>query len=99
MNRVTTAYPLARRVLQSEIEGEKRKRILAVIAAFHDEGVQPSLREIAIRAKVARGTRKQHRHLLALLRRLEEDGHLEIRWATRVEQELKKTNTYKVLIE
>lgn len=69
------AYPLTRRVLAAEIEGTKRKRVLAVIAAYQDEGHAPSVREIATRAKLRKPM------LLALLRRLEEDGLLRVEWA------------------
>ena len=72
-----TNYPRARRVLTADIEGGKRKRVLAVIAAYQDEGDEPSVREIATRAKL-RGVPM----LLALLRRLEADGLLRVEWAT-----------------
>ncbi len=74
-------YPLARRVLAADIEGAKRKRVLAVIAAYHDEGLKPSVREIAVRAKLRRGARDVPT-LLTLLRRLEADGLLRVEWAT-----------------
>jgi hypothetical protein len=70
-------YPVARRVLAAPIEGTKRKRVLAVIAAYQDEGHQPSVREIARRAKVKRGPHET----LALIARLERDGLLRVQWA------------------
>jgi hypothetical protein len=70
-------YPLARRVLAADVEGSKRKRVLAVIAAYLDEGYAPSVREIAERAKVP-GARSRIPRTLALLRRLEADGLLRI---------------------
>ena len=73
-------YPLARRVLAADIEGRKRKRVMAVIAAFQDEGHAPSCREIAERAKLPRGGRDVWL-LLGLLRRLEADGLLQVTWA------------------
>ena len=74
-------YPLARRMLAADIEGAKRKRVLAVIAAYHDEGHAPGVREIAERAKLGRGAHDVPT-LLALLRRLEADGLLLVEWAT-----------------
>lgn len=74
------AYPLTRRVLAAQIEGTKRRRVLAVIAAYCDEEHQPSVREIAKRAKVARSLRDS-RQAIALIRRLESDGLLRVEWA------------------
>jgi DNA-binding MarR family transcriptional regulator len=91
-NRMQT-YPLARRVLAADIEGRKRKRVLAVIAAYLDEGHAPSVREIAVRSKLRRGTRDVPT-LMALLRRLEEDGLLRVERSTPPAR-----NRYEVLID
>jgi len=74
-------YPLLRRVLAADIQGAKRKRVLAVIAAYHDEGHAPSLREIAERAKLRQG-KGAVPILMALLRHLEADGLLRVDWAS-----------------
>ena len=76
-------YSLARRVLAADVEGGKRKRILAVIAAYQDEGHAPSVREIGARAKLTRPDgHVKRRAVLLLLQRLEADGLLRVEWAT-----------------
>lgn len=82
------AYPLARAVLAADIEGAKRKRILAVIAAYHDEGREPSVREVASRAKV-----RNIPTALALIRLLEADGLLRVEWA-----QPPSRNVYEILL-
>lgn len=72
-------YPLAYAVLRLPMEGQKRRKVLASIAAFHDEGHQPALREIIKRAGLTRGIKEADR----LLKRLEADGYLRIEWAPR----------------
>ena len=86
------AYPLARLVLEADIEGAKRRRVLAVIAAYRDEGHAPSLREIADRAKLCQRKRAVPT-LMALLRRLEADGLLRVDWASPLAR-----NKYRVLL-
>ena len=51
-----------------------------MIAAHLDEGSAPSVREIAVRAKLPRGKRDVML-CVALLRRLEADGLLHVEWA------------------
>jgi len=87
------SYPLLRRVLAADIEGAKRKRVLAVIAAYHDEGHAPSVRKIASRAKLPASRRDAGRVAIALLRRLEADGLVRIDWATSPAR-----NRYEVLL-
>jgi DNA-binding PadR family transcriptional regulator len=87
-------YPLARRVLAAPIEGRKRKRLLAVIAAYQDEGYAPSVREIGTRAKVLRAGKPHVPTVLVLLRRLEADGLLRVKWANAG----KARNRYEVVI-
>lgn len=77
------SYPLARRVLAADVQGGKRKRVLAVIAAYHDECHAPSITEIATRAKIAGASRNARaRMTLGLIRRLEADGLLRVEWAS-----------------
>ena len=70
-------YPTARRVLKAEMKGVRHRRVLAVIAAYQDEGHAPSLREIAKRAKVQDWGTAQ-----ALIRSMERDGLVRVEWAT-----------------
>ena len=96
MSAAAQSYPLARRVLAADIEGRKRKRVLAVIAAYEDEGHAPSVREIAVRAKLVRSDGRPAIHLaLAVLRRLEADGLLRVTWA----QPGRARNRYEVLLD
>ena len=79
----TQTYPLARRVLAADIDGSKRKRVLAVIAAYHDEGREPTVRDIGRRAKLVRADgHVKAKLVLMLLQRLEADGLLRVEWAT-----------------
>jgi DNA-binding MarR family transcriptional regulator len=64
------AGPLFRRACQVPVEGRKRRKLLALVAAHHDAGHDPSVRELARRMGL------DWRKVDALLRRLEEDGWL-----------------------
>ena len=75
---MAASYPLARQVLKSGIEGAKRKRTLAAIAAYTDEGCSPSLREVAERANL-----RDWRHAKVLIQRLEADGFVRVEWVQR----------------
>lgn len=81
-------------MLRLPIEGEKRRRVLAVIAAFQDEGHQPSLAEIAERANLDRGWRQAQ----ALVLRLERGGLLRVRWVGRGGQARWLRNRYELLL-
>lgn len=81
-------------MLTAEIEGRKRKRVLASIAAYHDEGDTPSVRQIGRRAKLTGvDGHVKVRLVLTLLQRLEADGLLRVDWAQPPER-----NRYEVLI-
>lgn len=87
-------YPTARRVLSAQLDGTKRRRVLAVIAAFLDEEHAPSLREIAERAGLDGWEQARH-----LVKRLEADGLLAVKWAPRAAQRrYGARNRYRVLI-
>jgi len=78
MAAVAERYPTLARAVALPVEGEKRRKVLAAIAAFADEGYEPSLREIAERARLDGGWQKAE----ALVRRLATDGLLRVEWAT-----------------
>ena len=86
-----TKYPTVARVLRASIEGQRRRRVLAVIAAYLDEGHAPSLREIAERAKVDDWKRAQ-----ALVKRLEADGLLRVEWVKTPHRS--RRNRYEILV-
>ena len=64
--------PLFERVVRASIEGVKRKRLAALIAAYHDAdpSYAPLLDELCARLRVGKPV------LFGLLGRLEQDGHV-----------------------
>lgn len=69
-------YSVVLRVLRLRMEGEKRRKVLAVIAASQAEGTRPTLSEIAERAQLSNGWLQA----LVLIERLERDGVLRVEW-------------------
>lgn len=59
------------------VEGSKRRKILALVAAYIDAGRDPSISELAARARLPRSA------VIALVDRLESDGYLAIERAPR----------------
>ncbi len=65
--------PNARRALAPPVEGAKRRKVLVLVAAFIDAGrVDPSISELAARAKLHRGA------VVRLVDRLEREGLLTV---------------------
>lgn len=74
MNAAATLGPTARRVLAMSIDGRKRKAVLLAIAIYTDAGRNdPSIRELAARAKLSRGV------VVSVIDRLQADGLLAVR--------------------
>lgn len=68
--------PNVRRALAAPVGGTKRRRVLVLIAAYIDAGRDdPSIRELAERAKLPRVA------VVAVVDRLERDGWLRVRRA------------------
>jgi DNA-binding MarR family transcriptional regulator len=75
---VPVAGPLFRQVAALKLEGVKRRKLLALIAAFADAGQdRPTVAELAERLKL------DQRKVISLLDRLVQDGLLERSPATR----------------
>jgi predicted transcriptional regulator len=66
--------PKARAVARLDIEGNKRRKVLVVIAAYQDAGSTPSVRDIAKRCGL-----RDWRHVDVLLKRLRKDGLLQVK--------------------
>ena len=62
--------PLFEAVARRDVGGAKRKKVLALIAAFRDAGHDPTVAELAERSRSAPVV------VVKLAERLEQDGHL-----------------------
>jgi DNA-binding PadR family transcriptional regulator len=89
---VETRYPSAARALRATVEGAKRRRLLVAIAAYQDEGHQPSVTELADRAKLT-----GWRQVDILLRALEAEGLLEVDWSPPRRQG-RRRNVYRLCV-
>jgi DNA-binding IclR family transcriptional regulator len=77
--------PEARRAYLLPVDGQKRRKILVLIGAFLDAGRNPSITELAARARLPRSV------VMALVDRLERDQFLGVERAPR------QRNTYRLL--
>jgi hypothetical protein len=76
--RQPVAGPLFKQAARLDVGGAKRRRLLCLLAAYADAGEHsPTVRQLAQQAKIPGGWRKVDQ----LLRLLERDGVVEVRWA------------------